>query len=79
MSTLQHQRESLIALYQATGGLGEGEIHWSRTDNWDQNQVEGTELQPMSSFYGVTTDESGAVVRLDLANNGLSGSRNLYL
>ena len=76
MSTLQHQRESLIALYHATGGeevLG----HWSRTDNWNQNLVEGTELQPMSSFYGVTTDESGAVVRLDLAKNGLSGSRNL--
>ena len=77
MSTIQHQRESLIALYHATGGGGEDEGHWSRTDNWIQNQVEGRELQPMSSFYGVTTDESGAVVRLDLAKNGLSGSRNL--
>ena len=73
MSDIQQQRESLIALYHATGG-GVGAGHWSRADNWDQNQEEG--IGP-SNFYGVTVDESGAVVRLDLADNGLSGTRQL--
>ena len=76
MSDIQQQRESLIALYHATGG-GVGAGHWSRADNWDQNQEEGMGPLPESSFYGVTVDESGAVVRLDLANNGLSGTRQL--
>eukprot|EP01036_Dinobryon_divergens_P035959 gene35959-46702_t len=73
MSTMQQQQESLTALYQATGGGGIGDRHWSRADNWDQTQEEGIQPYPVSSFYGVTVDGSGAVVRLDLANNGLSG------
>ena len=77
MSTMQQQRESLTALYHATGGGGIGDRHWSRADNWDQNQEEGIQPQPVSSFYGVTVDGSGAVVRLDLANNGLSGTKQL--
>ena len=74
---MEQQRESLIALYHATGGGGIGDGHWSRVDNWDQNQEEGIQPHPVASFYGVTVDESGAVVRLDLANNGLSGTRQL--
>ena len=77
MSAIQQQRESLKALYHTTGGGGVGARHWSRADNWDQNQEEGSGPLPVSSFYGVTVDESGAVVRLDLAKNGLSGTRQL--
>ena len=69
----QQQRESLVAIYRATGG---GEGRWSHADNWGdhQNLEEGSQPQPVSSFFGVTVDESGAVVGLDLADNGLAGA-----
>jgi hypothetical protein len=73
----QQQRESLVAIYRATGG---GEGRWSHADNWgdQQNLEEGSQSQsqpqPVSSFFGVTVDESGAVVGLDLADNGLAGA-----
>ena len=71
----QKQRESLVAIYRATGG---GEGRWSHADNWGDNQnlEEGSQSQPqpVSSFFGVTVDESGAVVGLDLADNGLAGA-----
>jgi hypothetical protein len=77
----QQQRESLVAIYRATGG---GEGRWSHADNWGdhQNLEEGSQSQPqpqpqpqpVSSFYGVAVDESGAVVGLDLADNGLAGA-----
>ena len=71
----QQQRESLDAIYRATGG---GEGRWSHADNWGdhQNLEEGSQSQPqpVSSFFGVTVDESGAVIGLDLADNGLAGA-----
>ena len=71
----QQQRESLVAIYRATGG---GEGRWSHADNWgDHQNLEGgsqSQPQPVSSFFGVTVDESGAVVGLDLADNGLAGA-----
>jgi hypothetical protein len=71
----QQQRESLVAIYRATGG---GEGRWRHADNWvdHQNLEEGSQSQPqpVSSFFGVTVDESGAVVGLDLADNGLAGA-----
>ena len=55
-------RAALVALYQATDG-----DNWQNNDNWLSNK-------PLDEWYGVTTDASGRVTRLDLFNNRLSGS-----
>ena len=51
---------ALIALYNATEG-----VNW--TNQWDFNQ-------PIDNWYGVTTNQVGDVVQLDLSSNGLRGS-----
>ena len=55
------ERGALIALYEATDG-----DNWKRSDNW-------LTYGPLSSWYGVTTDNFGRVVRLELSGNGLNG------
>eukprot|EP01036_Dinobryon_divergens_P035315 gene35315-45725_t len=60
----QLQRSILLQLYRATGG----EL-WTRRDNWED------ETKPVSSFHGVIVDaHSGAVIKVDLHYNGLSGN-----
>ena len=53
--------EALTALYNATGGP-----NWTNSENWVGDA-------PLNDWYGVTTDETGAVLGLDLANNNLQG------
>ena len=61
---LRAQRDILMSFYRATGGE-----QWKRKDNW------GDESKPVSSFYGVTVDETmGAVIEIKLSFNGLSGT-----
>ena len=62
-------RAALVALYNATDGP-----KWVNNDNWLTNA-------PLGDWYGVDTDASGRVVRLDLSGeweswvpHGLSGS-----
>ena len=55
-------REALEALYNATSGA-----NWTNKTNWLTNA-------PVGQWYGVTTDGSGRVTRLDLADNQLTGS-----
>ena len=55
-------RDALLQLYDAMGGYG-----WIHRGNWR------TEA-PLDTWYGVTTDEQGRVIGLDLSNNGLTGS-----
>ena len=56
-------RAALIALYNATGGG-----HWYSSTNWLSDD------EPISTWYGVTTDDSsGKVTHLRLQNNGLTG------
>ena len=55
-------RDALVALYHATGG-----DNWANNDNWLSDA-------PISTWYGVTTDESGRVIELGLAYNDLSGT-----
>ena len=55
-------QEALVALYDATGGF----IFWDNTTNWNSNA-------PLDQWYGVDTDGSGRVIRLDLSDNGLLG------
>ena len=55
------ERAALIALYEATSGA-----NWTHNDNWSTGAS-------ISTWYGVTTDESGRVVELLLSGNGLSG------
>ena len=55
------ERESLIALYQATDG-----------DNWTNNENWCTDAD-ISEWYGVTVYSTGLVKSISLKNNGLSG------
>ena len=54
-------RETLVALYNATGGP-----NWTGNDNWLSDV-------PISKWQGVTTDDNGRVTELDLDASGLSG------
>ena len=55
------ERGALVALFEATDGS-----NWRHNDNWSTGAS-------ISTWYGVTTDESGRVVELLLSGNGLSG------
>ena len=54
--------DALVAFYTATNGA-----NWKRNDNWLTDT-------PMGQWHGVSTDESGRVTALNLAENGLSGA-----
>ena len=56
----QTDREALIALYNTTDGDA-----WDYNTNWLSDT-------PLDEWYGVSTDDSGRVIRLDLAKNSLS-------
>ena len=53
---------TLTAFYDATDGA-----NWARFDNW------GT-TAPLDQWYGVTVDENGRVIELDLSSNRLRGT-----
>ncbi len=74
--TINPDRTALVALYEATDGP-----NWTNNDNWLTDA-------PLREWYGVETDASGRVVRLDLSGrfdggdrtgNGLLGSIPLEL
>ena len=54
-------RAALVALYEATGGED-----WKRTDNWLSDK-------PLEQWYGITTDQSGRVIGINLSDNDLAG------
>lgn len=54
--------DALIALYQATDG-----DNWVSNQNWLSNR-------PISTWYGVVTDEHDRVIELDLSDNELNGT-----
>ncbi|MXW27306.1 MAG: hypothetical protein F4Z80_00140 [Chloroflexi bacterium] len=54
-------REILIAFYHATGGK-----NWDNSSNW-------LTTKPIRTWYGVTTTSAGAIEKLVLPDNGLSG------
>ena len=55
-------RAALEAFYDATGG-----VSWTADTNWKTSA-------PLGDWHGVTTDASGRVTRLELGDNGLTGS-----
>ncbi|GEM_PF-912173 len=55
-------REALVALYEATAGDS-----WVNNDNWLTDA-------PLGIWYGVTTNDSGRVIELDLSFNQLTGT-----
>jgi len=55
-------RDALAALYEATDGA-----NWNNHTNWLSDA-------PLGEWYGVTTDDHGRVVELDLSQNQLSGA-----
>lgn len=60
-ATNSTDRTALVALYEATGGED-----WKRTDNWLSDK-------PLEQWYGITTDQSGRVIGINLSDNDLSG------
>ena len=54
-------KTALIALYNATDG-----------DNWKDNTNWKSDM-PLGEWYGVTTNEDGCVIKLNLRNNNLNG------
>ena len=78
ITVMDLERAALVALYEATDGP-----NWVNSENWLTDA-------PLGEWYGVETDASGRVVRLDLAGrrdqaaavyveHGLSGSIPLEL
>ncbi len=55
-------RDALTALYNATGGA-----NWTYNHNW-------LSAEPLGKWGGVTTDDDGRVIALELPNNNLQGS-----
>ena len=55
-------RAALVAFYDSTDG-----------DNWTNNTNWGSD-EPLSTWYGVTTDVNGRVTSLSLSANGLNGT-----
>ena len=55
------ERDILVALYEATGGPG-----WKNRDGWLSDR-------PLDEWHGVSVDESGRVVALNLFSNRLDG------
>ena len=55
-------RAALQALYDATNGAA-----WTNDTSWSSRE-------PLASWHGVTTDGDGRVTRLELGDNGLSGT-----
>ena len=55
-------RETLIAIYNATNGP-----NWTRQDNWLSEA-------PISTWYGISTDDGNRVIKLELSENGMTGS-----
>ena len=60
-STLEEQKNALIALYNATDG-----DNWTNNTNWLSEE-------PLGDWFGVTTDGNGNVTRLHLTTNNLVG------
>lgn len=56
------ERNALIALYNSLGGE-----QWTNKENWCSEE-------PVGNWEGVTMDESGFVVGIDLASNNLQGA-----
>ena len=59
--SVARDRAALEALYEATGGAD-----WVDGTNWQTDA-------PLGRWHGVSTDDRGRVVALDLGNNGLVG------
>ena len=54
-------RDALVVLYHAAGG-----DNWNNNENWLSDE-------PLGEWHGVTTDDDGRVIDLDLSENQLSG------
>ena len=55
-------RASLMALYDSTDGA-----NWENKENW-------LGFRHLATWYGISTDSQGRVVRIDLRNNQLEGT-----
>jgi Leucine-rich repeat (LRR) protein len=55
------QKQSLIDFYESTGGA-----QWKVNVNW-------LSPRPVHTWYGVTCDKKGNILRLDIENNNLNG------
>ncbi len=58
----EKERQALIDLYDALDGP-----HWDNNANWCSEE-------PIGTWFGVSADNNGHVVALDIRNNGLNGT-----
>ena len=63
----QTDREALVAFYNATDG-----DNWKNKTNWDSGA-------PLSDWYGVTANDEGRLVELNLSCNNLQGIFQSFL
>ena len=61
-SNVATDREALVALYNATDGA-----NWTDNTNWLSSE-------PLSKWFGVSTDANGRATKLNLAKNQLTGT-----
>jgi len=64
----QAEYNALINLYYSTLGWG----HWTHSEGWDT--ADRNVIEDVSGWYGVTTDDQGHVIALDVSHNFLRGS-----
>ena len=62
VKTALQERKSLMDLYNNANGT-----EWTNNTNWGTSE-------PVSEWYGITTDEYGWVTSIDLSNNNLTGN-----
>ena len=67
ITVMDRDRAALVALYEATGGPD-----WVNNENWLTDA-------PLGEWYGVDTDNSGRIVRLDLDGRWDSDAREYIL
>ena len=60
-TSAETDRKALVALYNAAAGP-----NWNSNNNWLTDA-------PISKWEGVTTDDNGRAVKLDLRGNQLTG------
>ena len=60
--SIESDRAALVVLYNTAGGA-----NWANNSSW-------TSDAPLGEWFGIETDDSGRVVRVDLQQNSLSGA-----
>ena len=64
--TAVYEKDVLMDFYETMNGDS-----WTNNTNWNSDR-------PLGEWYGITTDEEGQVTSIDLSNNNLTGTVQVY-